>query len=135
MSMTQQASLTEAARAAQAKLDAHTVEMVHYHFSPQSGCPFWLDWAKKAGWDPAKEVKSFADLQRFPHFKDEWLRDLPNEVWVPQPFKGRPVQYFRNGAAPRACPSNASAGRITKSITANSPTRSPMPNSRVTPIG
>jgi phenylacetate-coenzyme A ligase PaaK-like adenylate-forming protein len=86
-----------AVRAAQEKLDAHVREMVQWHFSPETGCPFWLDWAKKAGWNPAADVKGFADLLRFPHFQDEWLRDLPNEVWVPKKYQGRPFNIFETG--------------------------------------
>ena len=36
---------------AQAILDAHVRDIVRWHFSPETGCPFWLDWAKKAGWE------------------------------------------------------------------------------------
>ena len=39
--------------AAQDQLDAHVREIIAWHFSPETGCPFWLDWARKAGWDPA----------------------------------------------------------------------------------
>ena len=90
-------SLATAVQAARTKLDAHTREIVQWHFSPETGCSFWLDWAKKAGWNPAQEVKSFADLQRFPHFQDEWLRDLQNEVWVPKAFRGKPFNIFETG--------------------------------------
>jgi len=82
---------------AQNKLDAHVQEIVKWHFSPETGSPFWLDWAAKAGWNPATEVKGFADLMRFPHFQDEWLRDLPNEVWMPKAFQGRPFNVFETG--------------------------------------
>jgi phenylacetate-coenzyme A ligase PaaK-like adenylate-forming protein len=84
-------------KAAQEKLDAHVREIVRWHFSPETGCPFWLDWAKTAGWNPAVEIKGFADLLRFPHFQDEWLRDLPNEVWVPKQYQGRPFNIFETG--------------------------------------
>ncbi len=85
-------------RAAQEKLDAHALEIVRWHFSPESGCPFWLDWAKKAGWDPAKEIHCFADiLAKFPHFQDEWLRDMQPEVWVPRKYQGRPFNIFETG--------------------------------------
>ena len=84
-------------KAAQEKLDAHVREIVQWHFSPDNGTPFWLDWAKKAGWNPATEVKSFADILRFPHFQDEWLRDLQNEVWVPKKYQGRPFNVFETG--------------------------------------
>ncbi len=82
---------------ARQQLDAHVREIVQWHFSPETGSPFWLDWAKKAGWSPAVEVKSFGCLERFPHFHDEWLRDLQPEVWVPQAFKGRPFNIFETG--------------------------------------
>ncbi len=82
---------------AQEQLDAHTREIVQWHFSPETGSPFWLDWAAKAGWNPATEVKGFADILRFPHFQDEWLRDLPNEVWVPKKYQGRPFNVFETG--------------------------------------
>jgi phenylacetate-coenzyme A ligase PaaK-like adenylate-forming protein len=83
---------------ASTQLDAHCREIINWHFSPETGCPFWLDWAKKAGWDPRKEIKSFADLQaKFPHFQDEWLRDMQPEVWVPQQFKGKPFNIFETG--------------------------------------
>ncbi|MDB6053414.1 MAG: hypothetical protein JWN25_937 [Verrucomicrobiales bacterium] len=86
-----------AIKAAQDNLDAHTREIVQWHFSPETGSPFWLDWAKKASWDPAKEVNTFNDILRFPHFQDEWLRDLPNEIWAPKAFKGRPFNIFETG--------------------------------------
>jgi phenylacetate-coenzyme A ligase PaaK-like adenylate-forming protein len=95
--MTDHNLLTAAIQAAREKLDAHVREIVQWHFSPQTGCPFWLEWAQKAGWDPAREIHGFADLQRFPHFQDEWLRDLPNEVWVPRTYQGRPFNIFETG--------------------------------------
>ena len=79
-------------------LDAHTAEMIKWHFSPETGSPFWLDWAKEQDWNPLEEVATFADLcEKFPNFQDEWLRDLPNEVWVPQAYKGRPFNIFETG--------------------------------------
>ena len=57
------------------KLDAWVREVVDWHFDPATGCPFWLDYAKTAGWDPRAEVKGFADFARFPEFQDEWLRE------------------------------------------------------------
>jgi phenylacetate-coenzyme A ligase PaaK-like adenylate-forming protein len=86
-----------AIRQAAEKLDAHVREIMHWHFSPETGCPFWLDWAKKAGWNPAVEVKDFAGLQRFPNFRDEWLRELAPEVWVPKKYQGRPFNIFETG--------------------------------------
>ena len=83
--------------AAQAELDAHVREIIHWHFSPETGTPFWLDWAKK-NFDPRKEIHCFADvMQKFPHFQDEWLRDLQPEVWAPAAFKGQPFNIFETG--------------------------------------
>ncbi len=91
-------STDAATKSAQEKLDAHVREIIAWHFSPETGCPFWLDWAHKAGWDPRKEIKSFADIiARFPHFQDEWLRDMQPDVWVPAKYKGRPYNIFETG--------------------------------------
>jgi phenylacetate-coenzyme A ligase PaaK-like adenylate-forming protein len=86
-----------AIKLAQDKLETHLREIIEWHFSPETGCSFWLDWAKKAGWDPRQEVKTVTDLQKFPHFQDEWLRDLQPEVWVPAKYKGRPFNIFETG--------------------------------------
>jgi YD repeat-containing protein len=83
--------------AAQAQLDNQLREIINWHFSPETGCSFWLDWAAKAGWDPRKEIQSAADLVKFPHFQDEWLRDLQPEVWVPKAYAGRPFNIFETG--------------------------------------
>jgi phenylacetate-coenzyme A ligase PaaK-like adenylate-forming protein len=90
-------NLQTAADQAQQALDAHLRQIVQWHFSEDTGCPFWLDWMKKAGWNPVQEIKTFADMLKFPHFQDEWLRDLPNEVWVPKVYKGRPFNIFETG--------------------------------------
>ena len=81
---------------AQDTLNTHLLEIINWHFSPETGCPFWLEWASK-NWDPRKEIKSFADMVKFPHFQDEWLRDLQPEVWVPNAFKGKPFNIFETG--------------------------------------
>lgn len=87
----------DAVRAAAEQLDAHVREIIEWHFSPETGCPFWLEWAAKAGWDPRKDVHSAADLIKFPHFEDEWLRDELNERWVPKAYEGRPYYIFETG--------------------------------------
>ncbi|MEM7383718.1 MAG: hypothetical protein AAF514_02130, partial [Verrucomicrobiota bacterium] len=80
----------------QEKLDEHTREMVKWHFSPETGCPFWLDWARD-NWDPREKIHCFADMAQFPHFQDEWLRDVTNERWVPKAFEGKPFHVFETG--------------------------------------
>jgi phenylacetate-coenzyme A ligase PaaK-like adenylate-forming protein len=81
---------------AQQQLDAHLREIIQWHFSPETGSAFWLDWAGK-NFDPRKQIQSVADLQKFPHFQDEWLRDLQPEVWVPARFRGQPFNIFETG--------------------------------------
>ena len=83
---------------AREQLDAHAREIMKWHFSPETGCRFWLEWAERAGWNPAEKIQSFADIiQNFSHFQDEWLRDLQPEVWVPKAFSGQPFNVFETG--------------------------------------
>ena len=86
-------------RAAQARtaLDAWVREIVEWHFNPETGCPFWLDWARQAGWDPRREVQGFDDLAKFPHFEDENLRGGPVRRWVPRAYADRPTFVFETG--------------------------------------
>ena len=65
------------------KLDAWVREIVAWHFGPATGCPFWLDFAKKLDWDPRREIQKFDDLKRFGLFEDEWLRGGPVQRWIP----------------------------------------------------
>jgi acyl-coenzyme A synthetase/AMP-(fatty) acid ligase len=91
-------NIEEKVKHAAEELDAHVVEIIKWHFSPETGSPFWLDWASKQDWSPLEEVRNYKDIcDKFPHFQDEWLRDLPNEVWVPQAYKGRPFNIFETG--------------------------------------
>ena len=96
--MTTEISTAEA-RAAQARtaLDAWVREIVEWHFNPDTGCPFWLDWAQEAGWDPRREVHGFDDLAKFPHFQDEKLRGGPVRRWVPKAYADRPTFVFETG--------------------------------------
>ena len=69
---------------ARTDLDAWVRELMHWHFSPETGCPFWLQWAERAGWDPRREVQQYSDLDKFGFFQDEWLRGGPVRRWVPR---------------------------------------------------
>jgi len=86
-----------AVQAARDALDAQVREMIEWHFSPQSGTPYWIEWAKKAGVNPVAQVRSFDDLLKFPNFDGELLRTLPHDAWVPHAFKGRPFNIFETG--------------------------------------
>ncbi|MGE3309275.1 MAG: hypothetical protein AB7O66_04835 [Limisphaerales bacterium] len=86
----------EAVAKAKEQLNAHLLEILQWHFSPETGCPYWLEWAAK-NWDPRKEIRSFDDMLKFPHFEDQSLRDLQPEVWVPAAFRGKPYNIFETG--------------------------------------
>ena len=79
------------------RLDAHTVEMMAWHFHPSTGSPFWLEYAGSLSFDPLKEVRCFDDLKKFPPFEDEWLRGGPVTRWIPQGFAGQPAYVFETG--------------------------------------
>ncbi len=95
------AAMTLAERVAQerTRLDAHTREIVQWHFDPKNGCPFWLNHAKKLPWDPRKEIQSYADLDKFEPFQDEWLRGGPVRQWVPKAYADQPVHVFETGGS------------------------------------
>ena len=83
---------------AREQLDAHVREIVAWHFNPETGCPFWLEYAAARSWDPRQEVRGFDDLKRFSfYFNDEWLRGGPVRRWVPKGFADKPVYVFETG--------------------------------------
>jgi hypothetical protein len=93
------AVLETAGREARAALDAWVREVVDWHFDPASGCPFWLDHARRLDWDPRREVRGYADLDRFEPFQDEWLRGGPVRRWVPRAYADRPISVFETGGS------------------------------------
>ena len=84
-------------RAAREALDAWVREVVAWHFDPATGCPFWIEYAKKLGWDPRREVSGSDDLKRLGWFQDEWLRGGPVQRWVPRGLARKPVFVFETG--------------------------------------
>ena len=82
---------------AQEALDVHTREMIAWHFSVETGCPYWLDWASSAGWNPIEEVQSFQDVLKFDHFDDETLRKEMPERFIPRAYADRPYNVFETG--------------------------------------
>jgi phenylacetate-coenzyme A ligase PaaK-like adenylate-forming protein len=94
---TPDATLVQRAIEAAEALDRHVVDIVSWHFDPASSCPFWLQWAEKAGWDPRREIRGFSDLAKFGHFQDEWLRGGPVRRWVPEAYANKPTYVFETG--------------------------------------
>jgi phenylacetate-coenzyme A ligase PaaK-like adenylate-forming protein len=84
-------------QAARDTVDKLVREVVAWHFDPETGSPFWLDYAQKLGWDPRREIGTFADLKRLGLFEDEWLRGGPVQRWVPKGLAGKPLFVFETG--------------------------------------
>ncbi|HYV36029.1 MAG TPA: hypothetical protein VE988_10025 [Gemmataceae bacterium] len=82
---------------AREQLDAQVRDVIAWHFNPETGAPFWIQKAKELGFDPRKEVKSYADLKKFGHFEDEWLRGGPISRWVPKGSAHKPTYVFETG--------------------------------------
>jgi len=88
-----------AARKAKETLDAWVREVVRWHFDPETGTPFWLEYAKKLDFDPRAVIRRYEDLSRLGYFQDEWLRGGPVRRWVPKGYAGRPVSIFETGGS------------------------------------
>src|SRR5438067_5868890 len=77
--------------------DARVREIVQWHFSPDTGTPFWLERAKTFKFNPLKDVQTFEDLKLFGVFEDEWLRGGPVRRWVPKAYQDKPIYVFETG--------------------------------------
>jgi hypothetical protein len=80
-------------------LDAHVRDIIQWHFSPETGCEFWLEFAKKNKLDPVRQIRGYADLKIFGHFQDDWLRGGPVRRWIPRGLAGRPAYVFETGGS------------------------------------
>ena len=108
--------------------------MVQWHSAPETGCPFWLDFASKLDWDPRPEIQTYNDLDRFGFFQDEWLRGGPVRRWVPKAYANRPSASSKPAAAP-ASPNRASVSTTSASTTKPSATSCPTTHSPAAPTG
>jgi len=89
---------TLTADAAREALDSHVRNIIAWHFSPETGCPYWLNWAERNNIDPRQSVNTFDDIAEvFAHFPDDQLRDQPHSAWVPKEFQGKPFRIFETG--------------------------------------
>ena len=95
--MAESKSLEVLIKDAKTKLDAQVREVVQWHFSPDTGTPFWLDKAKEYKFNPLKDVHTFEDLSLFGTFEDEWLRGGPVQRWIPKGYAGKPTYVFETG--------------------------------------
>jgi hypothetical protein len=64
--------------------DERLVWIVDEHFDPRWGAPWWIDQAPGLGFDPRREIRCVADLERLPPVPREALATLPVERFVPR---------------------------------------------------
>lgn len=71
---------------------------MRWHFSPETGSPFWLDRVRELDFDPLTDIRSFDDLSRFPNLAEE-LRTVRAEDLVPRGYGPDPeiVGVFESG--------------------------------------
>jgi len=94
-----QGALESRAAEARIALDDWVREVVAWHFSPETGTPFWLEHAARHKLDPLRTVRSYADLAQLGPFQDEWLRGGPVRRWVPKGYADKPVSIFETGGS------------------------------------
>ena len=90
-------SISDRARQAGEELDAHTRDIVQWHFGADTGSRFWLEKKNELDFDPLTDINGFDDLRKFPLFEDDWLRGGPVRRWVPQQLQEMPIYVFETG--------------------------------------
>lgn len=71
---------------------------VRWHFSQETGSPFWLKRAEKLGFDPVRDVHTLEDLRLFPNFVND-LRYERIEDLIPRGYGDDPplLAVFESG--------------------------------------
>ncbi|WP_330249731.1 phenazine antibiotic biosynthesis protein [Nocardia sp. NBC_00565] len=67
--------------------DEYLRALMEWHFSAETGSPFWLRRARTLDFDPITDVRTFADLARFPNVINEF-RDIAVEDLIPRGLEG-----------------------------------------------
>lgn len=78
--------------------DAYLRAAIAWHFSEETGSPFWLRRAEKLDFDPLTEITTYTDLEKFPNVVDE-LRYATVEDLVPRGYGPSPSapKVFESG--------------------------------------
>ncbi|WP_431045434.1 AMP-binding protein [Streptomyces sp. P1-3] len=71
---------------------------MRWHFDPETGSPYWLRRAQTLGFDPRRDVTTYADLALFPQTADE-MRDIPARDLIPHGYGDAPRVFgvFESG--------------------------------------
>ncbi|WP_024803498.1 hypothetical protein [Nocardia sp. BMG51109] len=85
--------------------DALIRAAILWHFSPETGAPFWLRRAESLGFDPRDQVHTRTDLLRFPDVSSEW-RTAPIEDLVPRGIaeSGSAIPYVYDSGGTTGAP-------------------------------
>ncbi|MEI5097538.1 hypothetical protein RB200_01310 [Streptomyces sp. PmtG] len=78
-------------------LDAWTRRMMRWHFSPETGSPFWVGRLPRLGFDPIADVDCFAALDAFGLFDKAELRAASALDLRPRGYRDRPFRVFETG--------------------------------------
>jgi hypothetical protein len=84
---------------ARQKLDAHTREIVNWHFSPETGCPFWLDYAAKLGLGSAQGNKLLCRARQVPAIPGRVASWRPGTAMGSAGLAGQPTYVFETGGS------------------------------------
>ena len=90
---------------------------MEWHFSPDTGSPYWLARAKEFGFDPRAEVTTVADLRLFADVPIDWTV-VPAGQLIPRGCLGRGDQFWvhesggATGAPKRIVDATSRAGAV-----------------------
>lgn len=84
------------AKSAAENPDGYLREVIRWHFSPETGSPFWLARAKSLGFDPVDAIERLSDLRRFPDLSGE-LRTVPAQDLIPLGARDDIFDVFESG--------------------------------------
>ncbi|MGW5315718.1 phenazine antibiotic biosynthesis protein [Nocardia thailandica] len=73
--------------AAVAEPDEYIRSLMAWHFGEDTGSPYWLRRARTLDFDPLTDIRTHADLARFPNVVDEF-RDVAVEDLIPRGLTG-----------------------------------------------
>lgn len=90
-----------------ADLDAHVRNIVRWHFSEETGSPFWLEVRESLSFDPLTDVRGYDDLALFPVVVPMWRTTATSKL-VPRGIGGH-YSVFETGGTTGA-PTRVAAG-------------------------
>lgn len=78
--------------------DEYLRAAIRWHFSPETGTPFWLSRKETLDFDPIADIRTTADLTRFPNVAGE-LRAVRAEDLIPRGYGAKPdvVGVYESG--------------------------------------